>query len=304
MTAAQVTFDFPQRLSEKYRPTTIEGFIGLEIPKRVMAAFVKRPTCDAFYFVGPSGSGKTSLAKAVIDALNAEEHHIPSKSCDLLKIEETIAMCHRAPWVMFGPNAGKPCHFHCVHVSEADQMTGAAQLALLSKMDATEWPPQTFFIYTANGTHLLEPRFLSRCKVLDFAPATANLAQYLEKIYKREGGSYPIDFAKFAEITKGNVRDALGKVEAILMMASDGQSLPQTSSQKPEADHSHKCGECAVTIPCFEKNCRKQAVAKTCPIGGRPPCAGTTPDRAEKNRRAWQTRRDKNGSNGKKKGVA
>ena len=37
-------------------------------------------------------------------------------------------------------------------VDEADRMTPAAQLALLSKLDATAIPPNTIFIFTCNET--------------------------------------------------------------------------------------------------------------------------------------------------------
>ena len=47
-------------------------------------------------------------------------------------------------------------------------MTPAAQLALLSKLDATAFPPNTVFIFTCNSTDGLEPRFLPRCRVIEF----------------------------------------------------------------------------------------------------------------------------------------
>lgn len=294
--AAQPTFDFPQRLSEKLQPKTLEDFIGLERPRAILREFIRHPRNDAWYFYGPSGTGKTTMAQAVIAAINAEEHHIPAKSCDLDTIRDVMAMCHRAPWLFHGPNAGHSAKWHVVHVSEADQMTGAAQLDLLSRMDSTAWPPTTIFIFTANGTSLLERRFLSRCKVLQFAAPNGNLAKYLAKIYKGEGGgdAATVDFEKIAEDCGHNVRDALGQVEMELMIPeSERKSLRATVQNKPEADHTHKCGECAVTIECNEKDCRKAAVAKVCPLGGRPPCAGTTPARAEAARRGHETRKEK-----------
>src|SRR5712664_1522178 len=107
---------FPEALVEKYRPETLDDFIGLDIPKRIMQSFIRNPKPDAFYFVGPSGSGKTAMALAVINAIAAEQHHIPSRSCDLETIEEVTRQCHRIPWNLFGPNAGKPAHLHCIHV--------------------------------------------------------------------------------------------------------------------------------------------------------------------------------------------
>jgi len=51
---------------------------------------------------------------------------------------------------------------------EADGMTNPAQLALLSKLDATAFPPNTIFVFTCNGTDGLEPRFISRCRTVEF----------------------------------------------------------------------------------------------------------------------------------------
>lgn len=48
-------------------------------------------------------------------------------------------------------------------------MTPAAQLAFLSKLDATAFPPNTIFIFTCNSVDSLEARFLSRCRRVDFS---------------------------------------------------------------------------------------------------------------------------------------
>jgi DNA polymerase III delta prime subunit len=62
-------------------------------------------------------------------------------------------------------------------------MTPAAQVSLLSKLDATNFPPNTIFIFTCNATDRLEPRFLSRCHVIDFSSygISAEASQLLEK---------------------------------------------------------------------------------------------------------------------------
>ena len=48
-------------------------------------------------------------------------------------------------------------------------MTPAAQLAFLSKLDGTAYPPNTIFVFTCNGVDSLESRFLSRCRRVDFS---------------------------------------------------------------------------------------------------------------------------------------
>ena len=54
---------------------------------------------------------------------------------------------------------------HLVLIDEADQMSPAAQVSLLSKLDATNAAPATVWIFTSNATDRLEPRFLraARC---------------------------------------------------------------------------------------------------------------------------------------------
>ena len=71
---------------------------------------------------------------------------------------------------------------------EADQMTSAAQLALLSQLDSTDPAPNTIWIFTANDTERLERRFLSRCKVLEFSSygLAGEIATYLATVWHAE----------------------------------------------------------------------------------------------------------------------
>ena len=52
---------------------------------------------------------------------------------------------------------------------QADGMTPAAYLALLSKLDATDAPPNTIWVFSCNATDGLEPRFLSRTRQIEFS---------------------------------------------------------------------------------------------------------------------------------------
>jgi replication-associated recombination protein RarA len=135
---------FPQSLAEKYRPVRIADFIGLERPKKILSAFCKRPASGAWLFVGPSGVGKSTMALAIAAELAAELHKIPSQKCNAQSIEDTVRQCWYAPMT--------PGGFHVVLADEADQMTSAAQLALLSKLDSTDAAPNTIWIFTANDT--------------------------------------------------------------------------------------------------------------------------------------------------------
>jgi replication-associated recombination protein RarA len=206
----------PQSLSDKYRPTKIEDFIGLEKQRKVLSAFAKRPCACAWLFLGPSGVGKSTMALALAEEIQAELHKIPSQNCNVQSIEDVCRTCAYVP--MFGKQ------WHAILADEADAMTPAAQLKLLSKLDATDSVAQTIWLFTANDTARLEPRFLSRCRVLEFSSygLRAPLAELLAKIWDTETGGKPSDGVNFERIAKDsntNPRAALQALEIELLAA-------------------------------------------------------------------------------------
>lgn len=212
---ASLSLNFPQPLAEKYRPHVISDFVGLETPKKIACNLVANPKPCALLFIGPSGVGKTSLALAIAESMPAELHHIPSQNCTASEIERVIRICH------YVPATGK--RMHLVLVDEADRMTDGAQVSLLSKMDATAFPPNTLFIFTCNSADGLEKRFLSRCMKVPFTSygLATETATLLQRIWDAETDN-PIERPNFARIVKdscNNVRDALMQLEVAMMSA-------------------------------------------------------------------------------------
>ncbi len=238
---------FPQSLSDKYRPAKMTEFIGLDKVKRVLSNFAERPFASSWLFLGPSGTGKTSMALALAAELPAELHHIPSREADLESVQNLAHVCAYVPM-------GAP--WHLALFDEADQMTPAAQLALLSKMDATGTLPGTVLIFTANDTRLLEPRFLSRCHLLEFTPeSTASaLPRYLQKIARAEGFRYPDSLPDIAKLSGSNVRDALMRLEVELLTGTR-RGLPDAPKPDAEHAHEHRCPACKAPWQCSEPDC-------------------------------------------------
>lgn len=211
--AEQAGIIFPASLSEKYRPHGLAEFVGLDKPKRVLAKFADAPFPNAaFLFVGPSGTGKTSMALALCEAIRGELHHIPAQSCNVSTVEETVRQCHYVP---------RNNTLHVVLVDEADQMSNAAQLGFLSKLDGTAFPPQTVFIFTANDTARLQDRFLSRCMVLQFSAhgMAKEAASLLERIWQQEAGeaAEKPNFLRMVQDSKNNVRDAVNSLQVEIL---------------------------------------------------------------------------------------
>ena len=146
----QQAFAFPRALTEQYRPKFLGDFIGLERQRTILANYAKTPFPTAFLFTGASGTGKTTMALALADAIPAELHHIPSQEANLTNIERVRMTCQYVPMAGF--------KMHLVLIDEADQMTPAAQVSLLSKLDATNFPPATVFVFTSNSTDRLAVR--------------------------------------------------------------------------------------------------------------------------------------------------
>jgi replication-associated recombination protein RarA len=212
--ANQAGFAFPASLAEKYRPHSFSEFIGLDKPKRILSKLAETPYASAWLFVGPSGTGKTSMALAFCEAIRGELHHIPSQQCNVETIENVIRQCH------YIPSAGKS--FHVVLVDEGDRMSKAAQLHLLSKLDATAFPPNTIFIFTCNATDGLEDRFLSRTRQIVFQShgLAEQAAKLLETIWEREAGqAEKPNFLRIVRDSQNNVRDALMSLETEILAA-------------------------------------------------------------------------------------
>ena len=212
-TNLQTGFNFPQSLTEKYRPRSFEDFAGMDKQKKILRNFASKPYATAFLFVGAPGTGKTCAGIALAHAIPAEVHHIPSQECNVSNIASKMYTCHTVPASGF--------KMHLVLVDEADQMSAAAQVALLSKLDATAFPPNTVFVFTCNATDRLEARFLSRCKVLEFSTygLASEATALLARVWQAEApqGAESPNFARLVKESNNNVREALQRLETELL---------------------------------------------------------------------------------------
>jgi len=236
-------------LVDKYQPLTIADFIGIELSKKILNGLISSPRPCGLLLIGPPGSGKTSIGMAFADELPGSLVHISAQKCDISTLDDL-----RERFLRYPP---KGDYWICL-IDEIDQATDKAQLQLLSRLDGTAALKPTFgggfergeqpkiiWIMTCNGrgeteteppTSLL-PRFLSRCMMVPCPAANQNeLAQYLAKIWKLEGGqATPKGYFEYLADGIG-VRDALMRLETDLLAGPSEvpERKPITEVPKPE----------------------------------------------------------------------
>ena len=134
----QTDLAFPQSLAEKYRPLRIAEFHRPgETQENLLGKFAAKSLRPAAWlFVGPSGVGKSTMALALASQIRrGDASHCQAGSATRNPSKTPFACCYYMPMT--------PGGLHLVLADEADRMTNAAQLALLSKLDATASPPNT-----------------------------------------------------------------------------------------------------------------------------------------------------------------
>jgi hypothetical protein len=111
---------------------------------------------------------------------------------------------------------------HLILVDEADQMSAAAQLYCLSKLDGTDPLPATIWIFTCNATDRLQDRFLSRTLPVEFSTygIQTEAAGLLARVWSDSApaAAQLPNFARIVKDANGNIRESLMKLELELML--------------------------------------------------------------------------------------
>ena len=201
---------------EKYRPQTLNEYVGNETIKNKIADYLKQGSIQNLLFHGVAGTGKTTLAKLIAKNLN----------CDLLYInasDERGIDTIRDKIIPFASSMS----FNDVKIvilDEADYITPQAQATLRNTIESCS--ATTRFIFTCNYLERIISPLQSRCQTFEITPPSKqevnNICQDIltqEKILFSDNNiddvintHYP-DIRKIINTIQGSVVDGQIKID-------------------------------------------------------------------------------------------
>ena len=174
-------------LVEKYRPTTLEHYVGNENIKEVIQKYLNQNDIQNFIFYGGAGTGKTTLAKLIVKNLD----------CDFLYLnasDENGIDTIRDKVKGFASTASFK-GIKVVILDEADFITIQGQAALRNVIET--FSRSTRFILTCNYIERIIDPIQSRCQVLKIVPPSKlDTAKHTAWVLDQEEISYKPDDIK------------------------------------------------------------------------------------------------------------
>ena len=171
-------------LVERYRPDSLEGYVGNENIKKVISQYLDQNDIQNLIFYGPAGTGKTTLAKLIVNNLDCDSLYInASDERGIETIRDKVSSF--ASVVSFKP-------LKVVILDEADFLTIQAQASLRNIIET--FSRTTRFIMTCNFVERIIDPLQSRCQVLKIIPPSKKeVAKHLAGILQQESIKFEIN---------------------------------------------------------------------------------------------------------------
>ena len=208
---------------EKYRPQSLEGFIGDNTVRDKVQEYLKEGTLQNLLLVGPAGTGKTSLAKLIVNQLEAD--HLYINASDERGID-TI----RDKIIPFASSIGFN-GLKVVILDESDYLTAQAQATLRNVMES--FSASCRFILTCNYLDRIISPLQSRCMAFGIIPPSKKeVGQHVLQICDQEKIGYTKeDLGKIIITHYPDIRKILNTVQGSLKggkLVLDSKSLKNT----------------------------------------------------------------------------
>ena len=162
---------------EKYRPTTLENYVGNENIKKSISQYLEQNDIQNLIFYGPAGTGKTTLAKLIVKNLNCDYLYInASDERGIETIRDKVSGF--ASVASFKP-------LKVIILDEADFLTIQAQASLRNIIET--FSRTTRFIMTCNYIERVIDPLQSRCQTLKvIPPSKQDIAYHVMDILTNE----------------------------------------------------------------------------------------------------------------------
>jgi len=171
-------------LNEKYRPQTLDTFVGNEHIKIQIQKFLDNNDLVNMLFYGPPGSGKTTLAKLIVKNLDCD--YLFLNASDVRGIETIRDKVSGFASTMSFKS------IKVVILDEADFLTIQAQASLRNVIET--FSRNTRFILTCNFVERIIDPLQSRCQVLKIVPPTKkDVAKHATWILDQEKISFELE---------------------------------------------------------------------------------------------------------------
>jgi replication factor C small subunit len=169
---------------EKYRPMTLDTYIGNEHLKSKISRYLESGDLPHLLFYGRAGTGKTTLAKLLVN--NIECDHLYINASDENSVD-TVRNKVRS----FASTIGFK-DMKVIILDECDYITPNAQAALRNLMET--FSRHTRFILTCNYVERIVDPIQSRCQPFQIVPPSRKeVASHLYNILHEEEVDFQID---------------------------------------------------------------------------------------------------------------
>ena len=163
---------------EKYRPDTLEGYVGNEHILEKVKIYIQNEDVPHLLLYGQAGTGKTTLAKIITNQIDCDVMYINAS-------DENNVDTVRDKIRGFASSMGFR-KWKIIILDESDYLTPNAQAALRNLMET--FSKSTRFILTCNYVEKIIDPIQSRCQTFAITPPSKkDVAKRLNEILNQEG---------------------------------------------------------------------------------------------------------------------